>query len=265
MLLQREITHNLKDFGLNSYESKLWAALLSRGVATAGELSDIANVPRSRSYDVLESLERKGFIMVKIGKPIRYLAVPPQHVVERVRQRIRQEAEEKVEILKKLEQSSLLVQLKTLHKSSAELIDPLELSGSLKGRKNTYSYLDYTIRNASKEVIISTTADGLKRKSESLKNSFKKAKANNVTIKVVAPVSTVKEAAISLSKYADVRDAKENGRYCIVDGKQVIFMLTKDAANPAYDTAIWVNSTFFASAFKSLFDKNWNSLKTVKA
>ena len=47
-------------FDLNLYEVKLWTALLSRGVSTAGELSDIADVPRSRSYDVLESLEKKG-------------------------------------------------------------------------------------------------------------------------------------------------------------------------------------------------------------
>ena len=46
-------------FALNLYEVKIWTALLSRGVSTAGELSDIANVPRSRSYDVLESLEKK--------------------------------------------------------------------------------------------------------------------------------------------------------------------------------------------------------------
>ncbi|MDP3765021.1 MAG: helix-turn-helix domain-containing protein, partial [Nanoarchaeota archaeon] len=38
----------LKNLGLNSYEVKIWTALLSRGVSTAGELSDIANVPRSR-------------------------------------------------------------------------------------------------------------------------------------------------------------------------------------------------------------------------
>ena len=72
-------------FGLNLYEVKIWTALLSRGVSTAGELSDIANVPRSRSYDVLESLEKKGFIIMKLGKPIKYIAVDPEEVVERVK------------------------------------------------------------------------------------------------------------------------------------------------------------------------------------
>ena len=44
MIVQKEFLSKLKDFGLNTYESKLWTALLSRGVSTAGELSDIANV-----------------------------------------------------------------------------------------------------------------------------------------------------------------------------------------------------------------------------
>ena len=57
MIVKEEFLSKLRRyFALNLYEVKIWTALLSRGVATAGELSDIANVPRSRSYDVLESL-----------------------------------------------------------------------------------------------------------------------------------------------------------------------------------------------------------------
>ena len=88
MIVQKNFLNKLKDFGLNIYESKLWTALLSRGVSTAGELSDIANIPRSRSYDVLESLERKGFIILKLGKPIKYLAVSPEEVLVRVKKKI---------------------------------------------------------------------------------------------------------------------------------------------------------------------------------
>jgi len=85
MIVEKKILSKLKDFGLNSYESKVWVALLSRGVSTAGELSDIANVPRSRSYDVLESLEKKGFVVMKLGKPIKYIAVPPPEAIERLK------------------------------------------------------------------------------------------------------------------------------------------------------------------------------------
>ena len=98
MIVQKDFLNKLKDFGLNSYESKLWIALLSRGVSTAGELSDISNVPRSRAYDVLESLEKKGFIVMKVGKPIKYLAVPPTEVIERVKKKVLEEAYGKISI-----------------------------------------------------------------------------------------------------------------------------------------------------------------------
>ena len=92
MIVKEEFLANLRRcFSLNLYEVKIWTALLSRGVATAGELSDIANVPRSRSYDVLESLEKKGFAITKLGKPIKYVAVPPSEVVERVKKNVERE------------------------------------------------------------------------------------------------------------------------------------------------------------------------------
>src|SRR5512137_2145167 len=105
MIVKDEFLSKLrKSFGLNLYEVKIWAALLSRGVSTAGELSDIANVPRSRSYDILESLEKKGFVIMKLGKPIKYIAVPPQEVVERVKKNMKREADDtqkRLEDLKK--------------------------------------------------------------------------------------------------------------------------------------------------------------------
>ncbi len=82
MVVSEETLKKLRSaFNLNIYEVKVWIALLSKGTATAGELSDMSNVPRSRSYDVLESLEKKGFIIMKLGRPIKYLAVSPQEII----------------------------------------------------------------------------------------------------------------------------------------------------------------------------------------
>ena len=108
MIMQKEFIEKLKIFGLNSYEAKIWVALLSRGVSSAGELSDISNVPRSRSYDVLESLEKKGFIIMKIGKPIKYIAVPPNEVLERVKGKIQEDAESQARNLENLRESEVL-------------------------------------------------------------------------------------------------------------------------------------------------------------
>ena len=48
-------------FGLNSYESKLYVTLLGRGMK-AVEAAQASGVPQSRTYDILRSLEKKGFM-----------------------------------------------------------------------------------------------------------------------------------------------------------------------------------------------------------
>ena len=111
MIVEKKLLSKIKEFGLNSYESKVWVALLSRGVSTAGELSDIANVPRSRSYDVLESLEKKGFIVMKLGKPIQFVALKPSEVIERVKKNLVVDAQEKSKRLDKLKTEDILEEL----------------------------------------------------------------------------------------------------------------------------------------------------------
>ena len=112
MIVKDELLSKLRRyFDLNLYEVKLWTALLSRGVSTAGELSDIADVPRSRSYDVLESLEKKGFVIMKLGKPIKYIAIPPSEVVERVKKNMHTNAQKKIKRLDDVKVSPLLTEL----------------------------------------------------------------------------------------------------------------------------------------------------------
>jgi sugar-specific transcriptional regulator TrmB len=49
--------------------------LLSKGIASAGEIAEISGVPRSRAYDVLEGLEKRGFALERLGKPVKYIGV----------------------------------------------------------------------------------------------------------------------------------------------------------------------------------------------
>ena len=79
MIIKPELVNQIKEyFGLNIYETKVWLALLGKGIASAGEIAEISRVPRSRTYDVLESLEKQGFAVMKLGKPVKYIAVKPK-------------------------------------------------------------------------------------------------------------------------------------------------------------------------------------------
>jgi sugar-specific transcriptional regulator TrmB len=50
MIIKPELVKKIKDyFGLNIYETKVWMALLGKGIASAGEMAEQSGVPRSRT------------------------------------------------------------------------------------------------------------------------------------------------------------------------------------------------------------------------
>lgn len=267
MIIKEEFLSLLRRyFGLNLYEVKIWTALLSRGVATAGELSDIADVPRSRSYDVLESLEKQGFVVMKIGKPIKYIAVDPVEVVERVKKNVHVDAKERVKRLEDLKETDVLQELTSLHTNGVELVEPTELSGSIRGRHNLYSHLELTISNAEKTVTICTTTQGFIRKAEGLVPVLEKLKKRNVTVRIAAPITAdCKQAVEELKGLAEVRHTdKVIGRFTICDSDELVFMVMNDQdVHPTYDVGVWVNTPFFAAALENLFELAWKEMKPV--
>jgi len=265
MIVKDEFLNKLRRFfNLNLYEVRIWTALLSRGVSTAGELSDIGNVPRSRAYDVLESLEKKGFVIMKLGKPIKYMAVEPSEVVERVKKLVSDEAKENVKKLEDLKGTDVLKELDLLHKQGIEFIEPSDLSGAIKGRHNIYTHLELMIKNAKKNVTIVTTSKGILRKIDSLRPELERVSKKGVKIKIAAPITKESAKVIkSLGKIAEVRHLdKLNARFVVVDDKELMFMVMHDdEVHPTYDVGIWVNTPYFASALSSMFDQSWQALE----
>ncbi len=269
MIIKDEFLSRLrKIFDLNLYEAKVWTALLSRGVSTAGELSNISDVPRSRTYDILESLEKKGFIVMKLGKPIKFVALKPEEVVERVKRNLVVNAQEKSKRLDQLKGDDVLDELSSLFSNGVKFVEPSDLSGSLRGRANMYNHLDMMIRGAEKDVTIVTTADGLNRKFETLLPAFEKAKKRGINVKIAAPIGKDNyKIAKDLSKFADVRDTsgtKLNGRFAIVDSHQLMFMLLDDkTVHPNYDVAVWLSTQYLAEALKGMFEQTWGEFTPV--
>ena len=268
MIVKDEFLSRLrKIFDLNLYEVRVWTALLSRGVSTAGELSSISDVPRSRTYDILESLEKKGFILMKLGKPIKFVALKPEEVVERVKRNLVKTANEKSKRLEQLKGDEVLKELTTLFTGGIKYVQPSDLSGSLRGRQNIYNHLDMMVRDAEKSVTIVTTAEGLNRKLEALMPSLEKAKKKKISIKIAAPINSSNiKIAKELSKVAEVRNVTDlRARFALIDGTQVMFMLMDDEKiHPNYDIGVWVNTDFFAKTLEHMFELNWSKAKGLK-
>ena len=201
-----------------------------------------------------------------LRKPIKYLAVPPKEVLERVKKNVHDEAKEQIEKIEELKKTEIVNELNTLHTQGIELVEPSDLSGSLKGRHNLYNHLELTIRNAEESVSIMTTSQGLMRKIEGFKPTFEKLKKRGVKIRIAAPLTKETTNAVKdISGVAEIRHTDNKARFIIVDGKEVVFMIMDDnTVHPTYDVGIWINSPFFASALEDLYELAWKSLKPAK-
>lgn len=265
MVASQETLDALEDIGLNMYERKIYSALISRGVSTAGELSEMTNVPRSRAYDVLESLADKGFAILKPSKPMQYVAVPPEEALENTKDLHRQEMEEQIGRLERFKESNAVQELQSLYSEGVQRVEPGEMTGTVKGRYNVAKHLGNMMGDAEREIKVMTTADGLNDLHEHHMDDLEAARDSGVNVRVLAPVGDDNQEAFdALSEVAEVRHLHEDtpgqpeGRVHIVDGDSVIFSLTDDAVHPTQDTAFWSQSEHAASrALGPMFDMAW--------
>lgn len=258
MILKQELINKIKDyFSLNIYETKVWLALLGKGVASAGEVAEISQVPRSRTYDVLESLEKKGFALVKLGKPVKYMGIKPKIIIEKLRNNIRKDAEDRIINLSKVKKTDEFLQLEELYKGGLDPVKKEDISAALKGKSNISGYLKEIIQNAKKEVIICTSVDEVKSKAKLFKNTFDFIKKSNIKLKIA--LTGDNKAIKNLSNLFNIKIKKIQieAKFFIIDRKEVLFYLSKNTDKN--DIAIWLNSEFFSESFASLFE---NAIKT---
>jgi sugar-specific transcriptional regulator TrmB len=244
-------------FDLNEYEIKTWTALLSRGESTAGELAEISTVPRSRVYDILESLTSKGYVAKKNATPIRYKTVSPEEALKAAKKNAKLKAETEASALEKIKSGDAFRDLDKFYKQGSEQIKS-EVVGLIKGRKNLHAQLRSMVADAKKTITIATTANGMARKARTLQTELKKAKEKGVAVRFISSHDSLPE---ELKGIAELRKHKAGSRFVIVDDKTVLFMMDDDKnVHESYDTGIVVNSGFFAKGFEHMLNNHWQSL-----
>lgn len=82
------LIEKLKELGFNSYEAKVYIALLKKYPATGYEVSQLSDVPQSRAYDALKSLEVAGVVYSSNDKPQKYTPIAPKELTQRFKRRI---------------------------------------------------------------------------------------------------------------------------------------------------------------------------------
>lgn len=253
-MINPELIRKVKDyFSLNIYETKVWMTLLAKGIASAGEISTASSVPRSRTYDVLESLEKRGFAIAKLGKPVKYIGIKPQVILEKLKNNVRKNAEDKIIELSKVRETGEFAELESLYKNSSKPTKDEDISISLKGKANISNNVREIMKNAKEEVIICTSVEEFISKLKLFEQTFEALKKKNVKLKIALSGDSkiIKKVSDKLGiKFTRINI---NAKFFIVDRKEIMFYLSKN--KDGEEVAIWLNSEFFSEAFATLFEK----------
>lgn len=109
------LVKQLIEFGLSEKEAKLYLALLELEVASVSEVAKTANINRSSTYVVLESLKSKGLVGISEDKKIQqYIAISPEMLLQEAKDRANKAEEMKNNI------SNIVPELKALFKDTKQ-------------------------------------------------------------------------------------------------------------------------------------------------
>lgn len=97
---RRRAVEALEAVGLTEYEARSFVALSRITTGTAADVSEAADVPRTRVYDLAERLQERGLVEIRDGHPREFRAVDPDFAVEKLQRAHRDHLETAVEALR---------------------------------------------------------------------------------------------------------------------------------------------------------------------
>ncbi len=245
MAVDSETIDSLRKLGLNQYEARAYFALNQLGEHTAGQLSETAEVPRPRIYDVIERLQGKGFVAIQQGRPVKYRSLPIGEAVVTLRKQRETAVTREIQAIEKI--GERLSSKLTTSSNEANAPGKKENVWVLKGREAIYSKIGNMIDSAKSNVILSSHAEGIKRKFKAHKKALNAARRRGVKISVISPIE--EKEAVKIAH--EVNSTALPTRMVVADDQAMLF-LSDEKTLPEDETGVWLNNPHFAETLKRM-------------
>jgi sugar-specific transcriptional regulator TrmB len=230
MAEHREMIDELQALGLTEYEARCFVALTTVESATAAEVSQLCDIPRSRVYDTAESLAEQGFIQISEGSPTEYRALPVEQVSEKLHQEYRSRIDTVTDQLEELQVSRSLTQDGIWH---------------LKNREQVLTRAQTLIETANEEVMLVEINDELLL--DECVNLLEEAEERGVDVAVITELDVLREqldgrlsTTIPSSSLTWLNDSSEEGmvgRVMMTD-RQTVLVATVSSSPSTGDSSV---------------------------
>jgi len=236
---EAEVNALLEQLGLTEYEAKTLTALFKLRESEAPEVSRIAQVPKTRVYDVLDRLTKRKLVIEIYGRPKKYRVVDAETVFGEL---ISQKKSEISELEQKANQVKELLSITNGGDEASERVM------KVKDKFDFMRILAQEIDQAKEQVVAFT---GLDREHAHLRDAIKNAAKKNVKVKLISKIpNEVRKLAKEYSEAGvDLRELEHGMHAYLIDGKKVILALSDFAQDrPEYHFTIWNNNKPMATA-----------------
>ncbi len=235
----------LRELGLTVYESAVYLSLVEKGVMRASEVSESANVPFSKVYEVLNRLEAKGWVDIERGRPSRYFAKSPVEAFEAAKLKYEQKTH--------IWQRTVTEELQPLYEKR-ELREKPDI-WILRGETSVLTKLQEMLHQARSQAMIAAPwfARNLAEKALPLLAGLK---LSNTEVMIMVDGDPEEWKLETLKNHAEVR-LRGNlfGGGVIVDGKEALLFLGEDKPS----LVVWSNHLGLVKFAKDYFQHLWNS------
>jgi len=237
----------LREVGLTEYEARAYLSLLEHGAMTASEVSEHGNVPYSKVYETLNSLERKGWIEAEQGRPSRYFPKSPSEALEATKLRI----EDMVSGWKTV----VLGELQPLYERR-EMREKPDI-WILRGEFSVLAKLEEMLSTAKKELMVAAPAFA-KSFVEAGVSMLSRLRDSGVNVQVMVTKDWDFKKIAGVGEVR-VRDGMFGGGV-IVDSREALLFLGEDKPT----LVIWSNHTGLVKFARDYFQYLWESAKNVR-
>jgi sugar-specific transcriptional regulator TrmB len=232
------IVSRLKELGLSTNEAVAYIALLARPRLTASALCKETGVPDSKIYYTLDSLSKKGMIIIQQGTPNVYVALHPKEAIANLKQRLADAFKEKIN------QADALVDTLAPIFEAAESPQVLELAYIIRGQKNILHRMKNLMESARREITILIQHPTIAKE---VKKALEKAKMRRVKLNIAVAKDILETGA--LAEFGNLRLLQCPGSILIVDMKNLL-TISDDAA----ETAIMTQDQNLMRACRDYYD-----------